>query len=1374
MSRSIVARALVALSLLVSLVAEARLPGLDQLLPNDGTVAVAAGDQISPDIASGAGSRLVVWSDERANPFAYNEYETSHDIYGVRLADDGSSLDRVPIAIHAGPGSQSAPKVAWNGSHWLVVFRSASLSGTGFFYSSTLAAVRVAPDGTVVDPVPIPIPGLGTGTFAVASDGNGWLVAAIGNDVTNDIVAVRVSDAGAVLDPPTVSVVPAGTYTGSALRLASAGGHYLLTFSASNGTGAVLIDSPLVASDPMAVGDPYLLLDGAYISALGAMGQGYYIAWNRQRPDFTLTIMGARVSPAGILLDVDGVDLAGAMSPFGNVVGVAWDGGNWRIGWEHTADRILQLARVDDASGQVLNPGGSTIAGAQSGPMAGTGSNGVQLLWIEFAGNEYDVVGVTVGADGNPDQVLSLGGVSTGEPRQYRSKLAAGADGYLLAYLEAIAGELAVRVQPVDALGVPVGPPVELDRGPTLGGPGSPGVAWNGSHYLVSWPSGGDIVARRIGQDGNSPDAAASTVMSNGFGPVNIAALNGDFLVVARRFGLTVQTIFPIGARVSGAGQLLDASPILLGSSSESPFTVYTLETVVAAVGGRWLAAWHTNVTHDDPLGTSVGVFVDQVDGKGSPFEIAGFMSTNGGNGIHRIAIASSGANALFARSRELTSGVENDMELYLIDAAGLVSPAGNATPWSGNQYRPSISFDGRDYVIAFQDQKNRLAPHTLDQLDARSDLYGMRVATDGTIIDPQGFLIDDSPLAETDPAVASRGSDTLIAASQMRNDGVSSNYRIGLSGVLDGADRFPVAVATAAVRSGDAPLTVDFDAAGSVDPEGGAVSLVWDFADGTTSSLPNPSHTFDEPGEYPVLLTVIDGTGRSASQAIMVQATAPNVLPIAAASGTPASNGDPKVLSGPSPLSVRLFATGSYDPDGALGNIEWTISDGRRSFGSPAFFTFNNDGSYTATLRVYDSRGAFSEDTLAIEVGGPNQPPTAQASATPSSGLAPLGVALSASNSSDVDGTIVSYAWNFGDGSSGSGANPFHTYASVGTFVATVTVTDNSGDSDSASVTITVDGHSERSLLTSIDMSTGKLRGSAIVQGAVNVLNGLGVPQQSAIVTGQWTLPDGSHVNRTQYSDRRGVASFSVAAGADGVYSLRVVNVTLAGALFDPQGSETEDSITLGGGDSTPPAAPTGLFATAGDAQVSLDWADNAETDLAGYHVERATDAAGPFTRLTGANGVGASAYVDGGLTNGLTYVYRVLAVDTSGNESAVSTVASATPMGGGGGTATSMHIGAITLTTANAGKGSKVAVATVNIVDNNGSAVSGATVSGTFSGSYTEAVGGQTGGDGAVTLQTSTSQKGGVAFGFCVDSVVYAGLTYRSGDNVIRCSQF
>ncbi len=104
------------------------------------------------------------------------------------------------------------------------------------------------------------------------------------------------------------------------------------------------------------------------------------------------------------------------------------------------------------------------------------------------------------------------------------------------------------------------------------------------------------------------------------------------------------------------------------------------------------------------------------------------------------------------------------------------------------------------------------------------------------------------------------------------------------------------------------------------------------------------------------------------------------------------------------------------------------------------------------------------------------------------------------------------------------------------------------------------------------------------------------------------------------------------------------------------------------GGGDTTPPAAPTGLTATAGDGSVGLDWADNGETDLAGYVVYRATTAGGPYTAAHGGI-LTTSAYTDGGRTNGATYWYVVTAQDGSGNVSGNSAEASATPTGGGGG---------------------------------------------------------------------------------------------------------
>lgn len=85
------------------------------------------------------------------------------------------------------------------------------------------------------------------------------------------------------------------------------------------------------------------------------------------------------------------------------------------------------------------------------------------------------------------------------------------------------------------------------------------------------------------------------------------------------------------------------------------------------------------------------------------------------------------------------------------------------------------------------------------------------------------------------------------------------------------------------------------------------------------------------------------------------------------------------------------------------------------------------------------------------------NETPNAYFIAVPLKGAAPLTVTFDASDSSDPDGQIVSYAWEFGDGGTGSGVGTTHTYNDPGTYVARLTVTDDQGGTDTATRTISV-----------------------------------------------------------------------------------------------------------------------------------------------------------------------------------------------------------------------------------------------------------------------------------------------------------------------------
>lgn len=112
------------------------------------------------------------------------------------------------------------------------------------------------------------------------------------------------------------------------------------------------------------------------------------------------------------------------------------------------------------------------------------------------------------------------------------------------------------------------------------------------------------------------------------------------------------------------------------------------------------------------------------------------------------------------------------------------------------------------------------------------------------------------------------------------------------------------------------------------------------------------------------------------------------------------------------------------------------------------------------------------------------------------------------------------------------------------------------------------------------------------------------------------------------------------------------------------------------------------------------------------------------------------------------------------------------ATPLGGGGGgSPTTMHVSSIVLSTVNVGGGQKLGRAEVTIVDDQGGVVSGAQVSGTFSGDFSETGAAGTDASGVATVDTATSRKGGISFTFCVDAVTHSTLSYAAGSNVETC---
>jgi PKD repeat protein len=121
------------------------------------------------------------------------------------------------------------------------------------------------------------------------------------------------------------------------------------------------------------------------------------------------------------------------------------------------------------------------------------------------------------------------------------------------------------------------------------------------------------------------------------------------------------------------------------------------------------------------------------------------------------------------------------------------------------------------------------------------------------------------------------------------------------------------------------------------------------------------------------------------------------------------------------------------------------------------------------------------------------NQPPIAAASASTSSGLAPLTVNFSSAGSSDPGGSIASYLWRFGDGQTSTAANPSHTYA-AGNHTAELTVIDNLGASSTAApITITASAPPPP-VPTSLTLAKSTVSGGNSTTATVTVSNKAGV----------------------------------------------------------------------------------------------------------------------------------------------------------------------------------------------------------------------------------------------------------------------------------------
>ncbi|NTX38845.1 tandem-95 repeat protein [Myxococcus sp. CA033] len=671
-------------------------PGLSfETLVGAVTMGPASDHQFDGAVAWNGTHHLVVWTD-------YRHGGSSGRIYAARVSPTGEVLDPAGVLISPIADKSTTPHVLFDGTNFFVVWHATRPGEAG----DLILGAHVTPEGQLVEPTPRRLasaaPGSVYGKPTVAFSGSQYLVtwSEYAPDLGPTLRGTRLSSSGDVLD-----IMGLELGEGREPTVSWGGTDFLVVSTRGN-----LVQGTRVSVEGTSLGSFVISPPNAIFPVLPVVafdGQNHLVVWEDQLTplDFNRDILGARVSPEGIVL---GTFIIHTNFAHQSMASVAFNGTHFLVAWHDMryVDGVryggIHGARIT-TSGGVLDPNGRVLVANRRNFTAspcGMASTGTEFFVTWYGGKDEDKEDIRATRVSNTGTVLAESLlVSTSANRQEEPAVASDGNRTLLVWMEQ-----RPFPQGTDLYGTLLSVEgVELTPGgfvisQTAGDQGDPAVAFDGTNYLVVWRD------TRTG--------------------IETPRLHGRRISAS---GVPVRREFPIHAHRS----FLDAPRLACGGGD--CFAVWDEPPVSSGFGdiARGARVSPTDVVLD-PLGIDLG--------GGAP-ESYPAVSFDGTNFLAVWEVHPSG------------SGVLRRLEAVRVSRAGTVLAPGRILVRQSEltPEKPSIAFDGTNHVIAWTEG---------------GTVRALRVDTEGMVVDPEPWLLS-SPGQEPpfwgQAQVAATGTSTLV-----------------------------------------------------------------------------------------------------------------------------------------------------------------------------------------------------------------------------------------------------------------------------------------------------------------------------------------------------------------------------------------------------------------------------------------------------------------------------------------------------------------------------------------------------------------------------------------------------------------------------------